>query len=486
MSSELILNVTARETRVALLEDGTLAEFYREWEGGRGIVGNICKGRVVRIHPGIQSAFVEIGEKRTGFLYVSDAHYLPDLDASDFEEHHGEAAPLPRRGQRGTPIEDLLVEGEEILVQVAKAPLGSKGARLTTHLTLPGRYLVLMPFVEHVGVSRRIEEETERRRLKEIVMAMKPPGVGFIVRTVAENHPEEQFQRDMNYLLRLWRHIERQIPTATAPTTLYTDLPLQLRVLRDLFTPDFSRIVVDSERVYREIEDFFRDYMPDVSYHLESYDRPQPIFEFFGIERALNRALNRKIWLRSGGYIVIDQTEALTTIDVNTGRFVGKQNFEETVLRTNLEAVTEIVDQLRLRNIGGIIIVDFIDMDRETNRNQVYRTLTEALKRDRMKTNILKISDLGLIEMTRKRTHDSLLHTLCEPCPYCQGKGVVKSVSTVAHELLRALERSLPTIPESRVVVRSNPAVAECLWEEESEAIAALEATSGKTIRFDP
>ena len=484
MSSELILNVTSRETRVALLEDGLLAEFHRELEGERGIVGNICKGRVVRILPGIQSAFVEIGEQRTGFLYVSDVlHLTPSAPLPSAGK--GEGSEASRRSQR-VPIEELLTEGQEILVQVSKAPLRSKGARLTTHLTLPGRYLVLMPHSDHVGVSRRIEEEGERRRLKELVAAMKPEGVGFIVRTAAEYHLEEKFRSDMAYLLRLWRRIEGEIARVSAPATLYSDLPLALRAVRDFFSPEFSRIVVDSEATCREIEAFFERYMPDVSYQIERYDRPEPIFDFFGIERALNRALSRKIWLRSGGYLIIDQTEALTTIDVNTGRFVGNQNFEETILKTNLEAVAEIVYQLRLRNIGGIIIVDFIDMNREANRRQVYQALSEALKRDRMKTNILKISDLGLIEMTRKRARDSLIHMLCETCPYCQGRGVVRTPSTMLHEVLRALERSLAGIAEPSVVVKAHPSVTRLLAEEEAEAILALESASGKRITIEP
>jgi ribonuclease G len=494
-SNEIVINITERETRVALIENGQVVEFHVERQGERGIVGNIYKGRVIRVLPGMQAAFVDIGLPRAAFLYVGDIHqHITDWNFMVDEPHDEEPqdeeqefqAEFSDRVPNDTPIEDLIQEGQDILVQISKEPLGTKGARITSHISLPGRHLVFMPTVDHVGISRRIENEIERQRLKDIITEIKPQSCGVIVRTVSENESEEKLQQDLNFLEGSWHRIlekEKQVP---APSLIYEDLDLCLRAVRDLFTDNIGRLLVDSSVDYQRILEFMDTFLPSLKSYAELYEGDEPIFDFMGIEMELNKALGRKVWLKSGGYINIDFTEALVAIDVNTGRFVGKRNLQETILKTNLEAVKEIAYQLRLRNIGGIIIVDFIDMDRVVDRDKVSVALQEALRKDKQKTNILKISELGLVQMTRKRTRESLTRTLCEICPYCEGKGFMKSQTTVCYEILRALARHLCDEGSTSVHVTANPEIVQLLLEEESDQLEALQFKFSTRIHLNP
>jgi len=447
MSAELIVNVTEGEVRVALLENGTLAELFYERDRGLGIVGNIYKGRVVKVLPGMDAAFVDIGLDKAAFLYVADVlskedvvPFLPvdenvvvDEEFVLAEDELDEALPAPH-------IDDLLQEGQDILVQVSREPMGSKGARVTTYNSLPGRYLVLLPTVDHVGISRKIEDEVERQRLKDLVTAIKPEGMGLIVRTVSEGKDEGALQHDLKFLFKLWDNIEQKKEKTKSLNLVYQDLRLVQRIIRDLYSDEIDRLVVDSDDCYHELKGFIASYFPDLHCEIERYTGIQPIFQAYDIEIEVNKALEEKVWLKSGGYIVIESTEALTAIDVNTGRFVGKKNLEDTILKTNLEAAKEIAFQLRLRNVGGIIIIDFIDMETKNHRERVNAALEDALKRDKAKSNVLKISELGLVEMTRERVRNSISRMLCDPCPYCEGRGIVKSKSTVTYEIVRELK----------------------------------------------
>lgn len=479
MTNELIINATPYETRVALLEDRVLTELYIERTRDRGIVGNIYKGKVVKVLPGMQAAFVDIGLEKAAFLYVADVYGRVE----EYEEMGlpGEEISSPYFNP-STQIEDLLSEGQEILVQVSKEPLGSKGTRITSYITLPGRYLVFMPTVEHVGVSRRILDEKERKRLKEIVQAIKPPSGGFIVRTASEGAEPDEIRSDMEFLLRLWANIQRRKENLPAPSLVYSDLTMVLRVIRDILSPQVNRIVIDSKSEYDNIVNFMNAYMPKQKYEIVLYDKREPIFDAYGIEVEIDKLLERKVWLKSGGYIVIDMAEALVAIDVNTGRYVGKRNLADTILKTNLEAAKEIAYQLRLRNIGGIIIIDFIDMDREGDREKVYQALEEAIQRDRQKTTISKISELGLVEMTRKRTRENLARLLGEPCPYCEGTGFIKSKTTVCYDLFRQIERTASELGGRSILVEVNPEVAALLFEEERAAVEELEQKIKKKI----
>lgn len=485
MPNQLIINVTPYETRVALLEDGMLAESYIERSKGRSIVGNIYKGKVVRVLPGMQAAFVDIGLEKAAFLYVSDIYrdieeYSLMLEEDSEEEGDYEFAPsFPSQPSQ---IEDLLCEGQEILVQVSKEPIGSKGTRVTSHFTLPSRYLVLMPTVDHVGISRRIKDHAERRRLMEIVQGLKSQGLGYIVRTASEGGDEELLKGDMDFLQKLWDNIQAKKENCLAPSLIHSDLSIVLRVIRDLLSPEVNKVVVDDGQEYRNIMNFTKTYMPKLKCDIEIYEGREPIFDAYGIEMEIDKSLGRKVWLKSGGYIVIEMTEALTAIDVNTGRFVGKRNLEDTILKTNLEAAKEIAYQLRLRNIGGIIIIDFIDMERDGDREKVYLALEEALKKDRTKTNILEISELGLVEMTRKRTRESIPRILCEPCAYCDGVGYVKSKTTVCYDIFREIERTASSLGGATIMVDVNPEVADLLYDEERAGIEHLERKLGKKI----
>jgi len=476
MDSEIIINVTRDEIRVGLLEGGQVAEFYVERKRDASIVGNIYKGKVVKILPGMQSAFVDIGLEKAAFLYVTDIH--SDLEEfAPFLEEEEKVNSIDLVSQKEKPdftIEELLQEGQEILVQVSKDPIGSKGARVTSYVTIPGRYLVLMPDVEHVGISRRIPDEDERTRLRTIVEEIRPKGYGLIIRTASEGSQDKDLIKDLEFLLLLWETVQKKKDRVSAPTMLYSDLDLVFRSVRDLMIQDVKRLVVDSTDEYERIKDFVRTYFESFLGKIELYEGTEPIFDSFGIEFDISRALGRKVWLKSGGYIVIDQTEAMTVIDVNTGKFVGKEELEDTVLKTNLEAVKEIAYQIRLRNLGGIIIVDFIDMEKYENRDRVFIAFVEAMKKDRAKNTISHISELGLIQMTRKRVRESLGRTLCESCPYCEGKGFVKSPKTLCYEIFRKVTR-LAKHGGERIIVTAYPSVAELLSDEERAGVEDIE-----------
>ncbi len=455
---EILLDANPFEKRLSVLEDGVLVEFHIERRKDRTITGNIYKGRVVNVLPGMQAAFVDVGLERTAFLHVTDVFETMD---SLYEE-------LPREIQKGQSqrIEKILKEGQDIIVQVEKEPVGTKGARLTSYITLPGRYLVLMPTYEKVGVSRKIEDERERKRLKSLVQKLKPPGYGFIIRTVCEGRRAEEIQADMDYLVKLWESIKEKLASSMAPSLLYEEPDLTLRAIRDMFTPNVRWFIIDSKEEYERARAFTDRFMPELSSRIKLHTGDVPLFDTRGIEVELERALSRTVYLPSGGHIVIDQMEALTAIDVNTGRYIGRRNSDETILKTNLEATREIVRQLKLRNIGGIIIIDFIDMTRQTDRERVYRTLREELGEDRARTNILKISELGIVEMTRKRIRESLQQSLLEVCPYCDGNGLVKRRDAVATEIYRELVRELPH-KSGRVYLYVNPQIAELLQHED-------------------
>ncbi|HTT70331.1 MAG TPA: Rne/Rng family ribonuclease [Anaeromyxobacteraceae bacterium] len=661
-SSILVINAAGAETRVALVESGTIHEFYLERKRDKGIVGNIYKGRVVRVLPGMQAAFVDIGLEKAAFLYVGDVYGDPDF-SEEFELTEGEhaavlhevpseqeaeeqearvragalivpaegvlpgapeslalpaegpvaEAPLPeperaseppppagpeeearpeptpipltqavppepmaslptlapeaaalapaepeaapaaeggeppappppgpeaaepesgqlerprppeaareardgrergrrddrdrgrrnndrnghrnghgrdeRRPREAKSIQDLLREGQEVIVQVAKDPIGTKGARITSHISLPGRHLVFMPTVDHIGISRRIEKEGERRRLREIVDRMRPEGTGFIVRTVAESVEAPKLEADIRFLIQVWNEIIRQKDKVGAPALLHPDLDLILRATRDLFTADVQKLVIDDRDEYERILRFVKEQAPHLESQIELYQGGEPIFDAYGIEQELKRASQRKVWLKSGGYIIIDQAEALTAVDVNSGRYVGKKNLEETITKINIEAAKEIVYQLRLRNIGGIIIIDFIDMDKPQNRDKVFKALQDALGRDKAKTNVLKISELGLVEMTRKRVRESVTRLMNEPCSYCEGKGHVKSRTTAAYEIFREIRREAASFPEPVLVVNCHPEVARILQGEERDELRYLMDRFNKTIQVKP
>jgi len=632
MASILVINASGPETRVALVENGSISEFYLERKKDKGIVGNVYKGKVVRVLPGMQAAFVDIGLEKAAFLYVGDVAGGPDFSeefdlAETPEGEHGEppagevpaedtadrangaAAPAPqpdatpaavaapadagadepaapeagagpaetaevlestgesdeseddqaegdeapeaagdasaepatdaeapapqtvgtapegasegfpesrtskaesrplarRRRRAGAEasdrgareretaaargranIQDLLKEGQEVIVQVVKDPIGTKGARVTCHVSLPGRHLVFMPTVDHVGISRRIESEKERRRLRELVDGLRPAGTGFIVRTVAEGVSREKLVADIKFLLGLWNEMARKKDRLRPPALLHPDLDLILRSIRDLFSAEVEKLVIDDPAEYERIGQFVDQSVPNLRQAIELYRGQEPIFDAYGIEQELTRALGRKVWLKSGGYLVIDQAEALVAIDVNSGRFVGRKNLEETITQINCEAAKEVVYQLRLRNIGGIIIIDFIDMEKAANREKVFKALQDALQRDRAKTNIIKISELGLVEMTRKRVRESVGRLLHEACPHCDGKGHIKSRTTVAYEIFREIQREAPSRREDTLVVNCDPEVAAHVGREERESLRGLMMRYNKTIQLKP
>ena len=485
MSTEIIINSASEETRVAVLENKEVVELYIDRRRESGIAGNTYKGKVVKILPGIQAAFVDIGLEKAAFLYVSDA-------GADAEEY---ARMIEEEGLEGRTefktqhsIEDILQEGQEIMVQVSKEPIGTKGARITSYLSLPGRYLVLMPTVEHIGISRRIKDGKERARLKEIVQSIKKPGMGYIIRTASEEVDRESLTADAEFLELLWENIQRKKEGISAPALLYSELDLTFRTVRDLFTSKVDRLIIDSRSEYERIREFVRLYLPGMLPRVELHEGDEPIFEAYDIEAEINRALDKKVWLKSGGYIVIDHAEALTVIDVNTGKYVGKRDPEETITQTNLEAVKEVAYQLRLRNIGGIIIIDFIDMEKEKNREKVFNAMQEAFAKDRARTNIIRMSELGLIEMSRKRTKENLMRTLCEPCNYCGGRGYTKSVTTIGYELFRKIRKLSRITKDKKILVTVHPSVANFIFDEERQIIEELEKEYQKriVIKGDP
>ena len=524
MKREILINACNLEVRVAAVEDNSLAEFYLERNQQRSIVGNIYKGKVTRVLPGMQAAFVDIGLEKAGFLHVSDfltgidavgsmADMLgeevetepvdpiaaeeivdqPTEDAPDVAlgEDGQPAAPEQRRGRRRgrrgggggqqprrvrLPIEQQLHRGQEIIVQIAKEPMGTKGARLTSSISLPGRFLVYMPTSNNLGLSRRIESAEERARLRGILTEMRPQQGGFIVRTACEGVSRREIQRDVAFLTKTWGSILKKSEKSGPASELYSDLDVALRTVRDLFSSEVDRLWCDDQDTYSRIVQFVQTYMPRLRARVQLFQENEPLFEHFKVEPQIERALDRKVWLKSGGYLIFDQAEALTAIDVNTGRFVGKKSQDETILRTNLEAADEVVRQLRLRNIGGIIIVDFIDMTREADRKRVSESLKDALRRDKARTSALKISELGLVQMTRKRTRESLEELLTDPCPRCQGSRVVKSVPTLAAEVLRGVHReAIKKPPTEMLMVKVSSQVARYLYDFGAKDLEALE-----------
>jgi len=470
MSSDIIINAAPYEIRTALVENNQLTELHIERAYERGIVGNIYKGKVVRVLPGMQAAFVDIGLERAAFLYVRDVYEnFDDLKMEDIQDVFS---------KEEVPIQDLLREGQEILVQVGKEPIGLKGAQVTSHISLPGRYMVLLPTAPNkIGISRRIESEKKRAKLRKTVEKISAGiNAGFIVRTASEGRKEKDLQADLEYLLNTWNDIQNRKQNTAAPYLVHGELPLVMRAVRDLFTDDIDRFIIDNEDMYNEVQDFLDIFMPQLKPALQLYEYDEPIFEHYGIEMEINKALDRKVWLKSGGYIVIDQTEALTAIDVNTGRYVGKRNFDETILKTNLEAVKEIVYQLRLRNIGGLIIIDFIDMERREDQEKVFNSLENNLKSDKTKSTILKISELGLVEMTRKRVRENLTRTLCESCPYCEGRGHIKSKLSICYEIFRELGKEAYKHNGKELVLYVHPDIAELLYHSEQSNIEKIES----------
>lgn len=475
MSEELLINVTPRETRVALIENGMLQEISIERASRRGYYGNIYKGRVQRVLPGMQAAFVEIGLERAAFLHASDLVRTPIQDVTDAD------VPLVAM----PPINSLVHEGQEIVVQVIKDPIGSKGARLTTHLSVPSRYLVLLATSKSVGVSARIEDESERTRLREIVTTLAPDSAfGYIVRTNAEGLAPEILQEDIAYLSKVWRAVSARTAASKVGDCLYEDLSLPLKSVRDLMRVNIEKVRIDSRETFERTIIFVQQFMPALSDRIEHYPGERPIFDLYGVEDEIQRALKKEVPLKSGGYLVIDQTEAMTTIDVNTGSFLGTRNLEETVYRTNLEAAQAASRQLRLRNLGGIIIIDFIDMIDEEHKRQVIRQLEKSLARDYAKTTVYAMSPLGLVEMTRKRTTESLERLLCEPCSTCNGRGALKTTETVCYEIFREITRAVRQFDAKKLLVLAASKVVLRIEDEESAAVAELEEFIGKSIRF--
>jgi ribonuclease G len=498
---QLIINSSDHETRVALLEDGNLAELFIEREDISDIAGNIYKGRVQRVLPGMQAAFVNIGLEQAAFLYAGDVIQENHKDLEEqFENKPIESESLvaeqvmePVDGgsffeRRKSPIEDMVKEGQEIMVHVAKSPIGTKGARVTSHISLPGRFLVLMPNSNHIGISRRIIDEAERNRLKTIIQQMRKGSFGYIVRTAAEGVNEEKLLYEMSFLNNLWENIKKKFEKVSAPALLHQELSVTLRAVRDLLIHEADKLIVDSKDAYETIVSFIDTLMPGLKDSVEFYEGLEPIFDAYNIEVDISRALKRKVWLKSGGYIVIDHTEALVAIDINTGRFVGKynHNLEETILQTNLEAVKEIAYQIRLRDIGGIIIIDFIDMEKKANREKVHNSLLEALKKDKSKTNVLDMSEMGLIEMTRKRIKKPLSRMLCEPCFYCDGEGYLLSRQSICYNIFREVIRYAKDMTGHMVSLRVNPEIAELLHGEENHIITSLEEKIRKQINIYP
>ncbi|MFT5132674.1 MAG: ribonuclease G [Gammaproteobacteria bacterium] len=499
MSEEILINVTPQETRVAVVENGVLQEIYVERTRKRGLVGNIYKGRVARVLPGMQAAFINVGLERTGFLHISDI-----LDANENTETSN-----PHIESQETPIASLLREGQDILVQVVKDPLGSKGARLTTRVSIPSRYLVFIPHHNSVGVSQRIEDEEERERLRNIISqyqidtqnlaatgasnvilhtALKPsiPSYkgGFIVRTAAEGLLEEDLFKDIDYLRKSWDSTYVRSQNTFAPNIIYEDLPLVMRTMRDMVHIDIEKVRIDSKETFQRVKEFAKHFIPELLGRIEYYTGERPILDLYSVEDEIQRSLNRKVQLKSGGSLVIDQTEAMTTIDVNTGGFVGHRNLEETIYKTNLEASQTISRQVRLRNLGGIIIIDFIDMQAPEHGRQVLRSLEKHLERDNSKITISELTSLGLVQLTRKRTRESLEHILCEACPTCNARGTIKTAETICYEIFREILREVRQFDAKKLLVVAAPLVVEMLLEEESTSVADLEEFIGRPIKF--
>jgi len=495
MYKQLIINVSDHETRVALLEDGTIVELYVDRGDDSDVTGNIYKGRVLRVLPGMQAAFVDIGLNQAAFVYVDDV-FKDDFDEYErmFQidetepqaENENTPEPVLYESRRSFQIEELISEGQEVLAQVVKSPIGTKGARISSFISLPGRFLVLMPKSDHVGISRRIEDEAERERLRNSVINLRSNNHGYIVRTAAEGEPEEKLASEMSFLNNLWSNIQKKYEKAPTPSILHQEISVSLRAVRDLLIHEVEKLVIDSKPTYEAVLSFLNTYMPSLKDHVVLYDGSEPVFDAYNLEGDISRALKRKVWLKSGGYITIEHTEALVAVDVNTGRYVGKHNLEETILKTNLEAVKEIAYQIRLRDIGGIIIIDFIDMDKKVNQEKVFNALTEALEKDKSKTHVLPMSEMGLIQMTRKRTREPLTRILCEPCYYCDGEGYIISKQSICYSIFRDILRESQDMNGIRLTLRVNPQIAELLHGEENHLITALEKAIGKQIVIYP
>lgn len=484
MNRQIIINAEPNQTRVALLENDELRELVIEGPTHRRHLGNIVKGVVTKVLPGMQAAFVDIGLKKDAFLFVMDvfdnteefAQFIGrEEDEEDADDYKGETLePIV-----SASIDELLTEGQGVLVQVSREPMGYKGARVTSHVTLPGRYLVFMPTVNHVGVSKKIDNLEERRNLKKIINDLRPPNMGFIVRTVGQGKGPDDFKADMDALLNLWQSILHRSEQARAPSVIHRDLDPIFRTVRDLFTADVSKLIIDSEVEYQRCVEFVDAINPHLTARVKLYGKNVPIFEEFGLEEDIEKALQRKVWLKSGGYIVIDQTEALIAIDVNTGRYVGKRDPQDTITKINTEAARMIARQLRLRDLGGIVIIDFIDMKQEEDKKKVLAALDEELRRDRARTNICRFTDLGLVEVTRKRVRGSLKRSLGQICPYCSGEGMIKSPAAVCYEIYREVKKLGPTIDGQTLVLRVHPEIAKCLRSDQRDLLLQIKDDYG-------
>ncbi len=461
MPIEIIVNATPHETRIAILEDHVLVEFLIDRVDQERIVGNVFKGKVNAVLPGMQAAFVDIGLEKSAFLHVSDTVGVTEefADLMEMDDAEGEPAARDRRPERFQPIEDVLKKGQEIVVQVTKEPIGTKGPRVTTQISLPGRFIVLTPQSGHVGVSRKIEERPERQRLRSLVGEVAPAGLGLIVRTAAEGKTDKELMADVKFLTQQWKKIEKSAEGARAPALLHRELDLTTRLIRDLFSEDVERLVIDSKADHKQILGYLKSIAPELFDRVKLYKEETPIFDAYDIESEIEKTLHRKIWLKKGGFIVVDHTEALVTIDVNTGRFTGQSNQEETIFLTNMEAAKEIARQLRLRDIGGIIVIDFIDMEKESNRIKVVDSLRTGLKRDRSRTKTLRVSELGLVEMTRQRVRPGLLHFFSDPCPHCDGTGKILSLASMANKIERYIRRAAAYSNERRLRIVVAPDV---------------------------
>ncbi len=506
LSDQLIVSVASFETRIAYVEAGVVTEIMIERNSDRGLLGNIYLGKVQRVLPGMQAAFIELGIGKAAFLFVGDVlRSAPQLDPIDFIDEEEfkekeedtktleleEAIVLPdyeikTKSKIKVKIEDLLKPGQEIVVQVTKDPIGTKGPRVSCNISIPGRHVVFMPNYDHIGVSRKITEEDERERLKKLLLLKKKADSGFVARTVSLGVSDEKILCDCDYLLSLWQTIENRIKALKAPALIQPELDILLKCTRDMAHDSLHRIVIDSKEDFLRTKEFLEVFNSSISDKIELYEKKEPIFEHYGIESEISRAMSRKVWLKSGGYLVIDQAEALTVIDVNTGKFVGKRNLEDTILRANLEAVKEVAFQLRLRNIGGMVIVDFIDMDTQNDRDKVLQALIEALKKDKARCNVVKISELGLVEMTRQRTKESLERMMCEPCFYCDGKGTLKSRLSVAYEIFRDLLNRGSLLFEPNIVVHAHPEVVDLIYGSEHENLENIEKKLNKHITVKP
>ena len=480
MSKQIIINHSKHEIRVALIEDSVISEIFYEREKNKGVVGNIYKGRVLKVLPGMESAFVDIGLEKAAFLFVDDIRTdqaQPDVeDAIDGKKDQKTGFDTHAHKKPHQNISDLIKEGQDLMVQVSKGPIGTKGARITCGITLPGRNLVFMPQVNNVGVSRQIKDEKERNRLRRIVSTLKTEGSGFIVRTVATGRSEEEFKLDIEYLMNTWEEAERKFKTYRSPAILHEDLNLTTRTIRDMLSKEVSALIIDDENEFDKIKKYLNNYLPVYNSTIQLFKGKTPIFDYYGISLEIARALSRKVWLKSKGYLVIDQSEALTAIDVNTGSFIGSNNHEETILTTNMESAVEIVHQLKLRDIGGIIIIDFIDMESEENRHKVYNILKKELRKDKARTKALAISEIGLVEMTRKRNRENIGRFLCKPCPYCEGTSRVKSSATTIYDLFREVQKIAKEINTPKnLLVGLHPDVADYLEMEEFDTFKAME-----------